>query len=307
VYADDTTLIVTSTNIPALRALAQTELTSLIRYFHINNLVPNPTKTNYSIFYPHDVTEPTVQWGDDPHPRPVMRLNVQRTRLKQKTQAKLLGVMIQDNLKYDRTVLKTIKKLQPTIQCFKYANKLLPTETMRQLYYSQIFPHLIGEITVWGSSDPQKTYLQPLIKTQKRIIRLIKNLPPRTHTKPLMLELNILNITNLYIHRTCMQLHNFIHPRKQLNRPQHNTHPLWTSQVHDYPTRYSLQCHQYVPNPDAHRHSRTKTPTHETSFYATEQWTIWNSVPEHIRAERKRGTFKRALKEHLLQKQSNDR
>jgi hypothetical protein len=56
--------------------------------------------------------------------------------------------MIQDNLKFHKTVLKIIRKLQPTIQCFRYANKLLPTEVMKQLYYSQIFPHLIGEITV---------------------------------------------------------------------------------------------------------------------------------------------------------------
>ena len=68
---------------------------------------------------------------------------------------------------------------------------------MRQLYYSQIFPHLIGEITVWGTHDPKQTYLQPLIRIHKRIVRLIKNLPPRTHTKPLMAELKILNITNL--------------------------------------------------------------------------------------------------------------
>jgi hypothetical protein len=236
----------------------------------------------------------------------VLRLNVKSTSLRQKTQAKLLGVMIQDNLKYHKTVLKIIKKLQPTIQSFRYANKLLPTEIMRQLYYSQIFPHLIGEITVWGTHDPQKTYLQPLIKIHKRIIRLIKNLPPRTHTKPLMTELKILNLANLYIHRTCMQLHSFIHPNKQLNRPHHNNHPLWTAQLHDYPTRYSLQRHQYVPNPNAHKKSKTKKPTHETSHYATKHWTIWNSIPEHIRAERNRNTFKRTLKEHLLQAQSND-
>ncbi len=49
-YADDTTLIITATTINALEELAQSELTNLINYFHQNNLVPNPTKTNYSIF-----------------------------------------------------------------------------------------------------------------------------------------------------------------------------------------------------------------------------------------------------------------
>ena len=47
-YADDTTLILTAPNVQDLQKLAQTELTNLINYFYINNLVPNPTKTNYT-------------------------------------------------------------------------------------------------------------------------------------------------------------------------------------------------------------------------------------------------------------------
>jgi hypothetical protein len=305
-YADDTTLVVTAQNVEELQALAQTELNNLINYFHINNLVPNPTKTNYSIFYPNNVTIP-------PHPPqlravgPTLGLSIQTaeiSRLEHNKEAKLLGVMIQDDLKYGKTILKVIKKLQPTIQCFKYANKLIPTEIMKQLYYSQIFPHLIGEIPIWGTDDPTKIYIQPLIRTQKRIIRLIKNLPPRAHTRPLMTELKIMNITNLYKHRVCMQLHPFIHPKKQLNRPQHDNHSLSVAQIHDYPTRHSLQQHLYVPNPNAHRKSQTKTPTHETSHFMTKNATIWNSLPQHIRAENNRKAFKTALKEHLLHEQA---
>ena len=51
-YADDTTLIVTAPTLEALQKFAQSELSSLINYFYSNNLVPNATKTVYSIFYP---------------------------------------------------------------------------------------------------------------------------------------------------------------------------------------------------------------------------------------------------------------
>jgi len=44
-----------------------------------------------------------------------------------------------------------------------------------------------------------KEYIQPLIRTQKKVVRLIKNLSPQTHTKPIMKQLKILNITSLYI------------------------------------------------------------------------------------------------------------
>ena len=59
-YADDTTLIVTAATQQDLQTLAQSELHNLITYFHNNNLVPNPTKTQYTIFYPtnsiHNIT-----------------------------------------------------------------------------------------------------------------------------------------------------------------------------------------------------------------------------------------------------------
>jgi hypothetical protein len=104
-----------------------------------------------------------------------------------------------------------------------------------------------------------------------------------------MAELKILTLSNLYIHRTCTQLHSFAYPKAELNRPQHNNHPLWAAEFHDHSTRYSGQKHQYIPR--------------EASHYATRHWKIWNSIPEQIRRERKRGAFKRALKEHLLRTQ----
>ena len=55
-YADDTTLIITASTVTDLEKLAQSELNNLISYFHRNNLVPNPTKTVYTIFYPLEHT-----------------------------------------------------------------------------------------------------------------------------------------------------------------------------------------------------------------------------------------------------------
>ncbi len=45
-----------------------------------------------------------------------------------------------------------------------------------------------------------------MIKMQRKITRLVMNVPPRSHTKPLMTKYNILNIKNLYIQRECSTL-----------------------------------------------------------------------------------------------------
>lgn len=143
-YADDTTLIITADTVTELQKLAQSELNKLINYFHTNNLVPNPTKTNYTIFYPIQ-NEQQKQ----------ITLTINQTTLKQNTQAKLLGIIINNKLKHHQTITNIIKKLQPIIQQLKYTNKFVTTKTMKQQYYIHAFPHLMGDIT-YGEQQTTK-------------------------------------------------------------------------------------------------------------------------------------------------------
>jgi hypothetical protein len=120
---------------------------------------------------------------------------------------------------------------------------------MKQLYYAHAYPHLIGAITIWGTDQQNKQYIQPLIRTQKKILRLLKNLPPSAHTKPIMKELQILNITNLYILRTALEIHPHIHPTHEYkNRPQHDHKYTLTTQIHNHQTRQAQQNKHYIPN-----------------------------------------------------------
>jgi hypothetical protein len=286
-YADDTTLIISAQTQQELQTLAQSELSNLIRYFHTNNLVPNPTKTNYSIFFPNK-------------PEPI-QLTIQDTILEQNTHAPLLGITVQDNLKYNQTITNIIKKIWPFIHSLKFANKLLPTHTLRDLYFTHAYPHFIGNISIWGTSDIKKQYIQPLVRIQKKIIRLIKNLPPRTHTKPLMDQLKILNLYNLYTLRVCAEMHPFIYQNPQLNRPEHNHTYIPVAHIHEYPTRYSQQGHHYIPA----KLSRTKTPTYFIDHTTERNTRVWNSIPEHIRDIQSLDTFKTELKQHLLELQNN--
>jgi hypothetical protein len=290
-YADDTTLIITADTLQNLQTLAQSELSSLINYFHSNNLVPNSTKTNYSIFYPRD-SQP-------------IQLNVANTILEQKIKAKLLGYIVEDNLKHHQTINNIIKKLRPAIYSFRYANKLLSATTMKSQYYSHVYPHLINCISIWGSSDKSKTNLQPLHKIHKKIVRLIANLPPRTHTAPIMQRFHILNIYSLYTLRVCAEIHPFIHPRKRLNRPEHNHDYQPVSHIHEYPTRHSLANHLYIPNTHQHirRNSNTRTPKHSTTHFSAKYMTTWNTIPIEIRNITSHKVFLKKTKRYLLTKQ----
>ena len=127
----------------------------------------------------------------------------------------------------------------------RHANKLLPIAIMRQLYYTHVYPHLTYAIAIWGTDNPRKAYIQPLIRAHKKIIRLTANLPPRTHATPLMQKLRILDITSLYVQRVRLEMYPFIKHKHTIDLPEHNHIYTLVSQIHSYPTRHAKQRYYY--------------------------------------------------------------
>ena len=288
-YADDTTLLITAGSVAELQLLAQSELTNLISYFHSNNLVPNPTKTNYTIFHPSSAHDQ-------------IHLHIGSTTLKHNTQAKLLGLIIQHNLHHAQTITNTIKKLYTHVQSLRRATQLLPRQDMIQLYYMHIYPHLIQGITIWGSTFT--THLDPIIKIQKKIIRIIMNRPPRSHTQPLMHQHKILNITNLYIQRVCLDMHRFIHPQELKNRPEHDHTYTLVSDIHDHHTRYSHQQHRFMPHAPNPR--SPAQPTHHIEHLTALYTAVWNKLPQRLKTTANYNAFKLELKNYLVDKQATE-
>ena len=175
----------------------------------------------------------------------------------------------------------------------KYANKLLTIAQLRRIYYERVHPHFLYAITIWGSHDPNKAYLHPLIRTQKRIIRTIYRVPPRAHSIPLLTNLGILTITNLYILRVSVDMHPFIHPSTAQNRPEHIHQYNSTASAHSHSTRNSVQSKFLVHIP--------KTMPYFTAKYAR----IWNSLDLTIRQIESPNLFKQTLKTTLLIRQTD--
>ena len=144
--------------------------------------------------------------------------------------------------------------------------------------------------------------MQPLIRAHKKIIRLIANRHPRTHTTPIMNKHHILNLNNLYTLRVCAEMHPFMHPKTQINRPEHDHIYTLTSEVHSHNTRYAAQHHQFI----AHQkhYSQTQKPTRTDEYLIAKYKRVWNSIPSNLRTVKSLEGFKRALKKHLLDEQA---
>ena len=68
-------------------------------------------------------------------------------------------------------------------------------------------PYLTYCVEVWGSTPD--THIDPLIKLQKKVIRILTFSPYLAHTEPLFKELNILPFAKVVIQRIALQMFKF--------------------------------------------------------------------------------------------------
>ena len=73
----------------------------------------------------------------------------------------------------------------------------LDKATLKNLYFTFVYPYLIYCVEVWGNSCD--THLEPIIKMQKRCIRTITFSCYFEQTQPLFKELEILSFRKLVI------------------------------------------------------------------------------------------------------------
>ena len=96
---------------------------------------------------------------------------------------KFLGVMIDQNLNFSDHIQYIKGKMARGIGILYKCRRLLHEKTMITLYYSFVYPYFTYCILVWGNTF--STYLDGLVKLQKRAIRIICGETKYAHTEPL--------------------------------------------------------------------------------------------------------------------------
>ena len=134
---------------------------------------------------------------------------------------------------------------------------------------------------IWSNTYP--THLDPLIKTQKRIIRLLTHSDYFAHTEPLFRQLKLLNIEN--IRKYSLAVYFFKNQATIL--PALQAH-------HTYETR-----HRNRPRPARHHHT-----IYEKSFIY-QATVVWNELLDRAQPiiinSKSLDDFKRNLKQYFTQ------
>jgi len=273
-FADDTNMFLVGKNVDDLIQTMNIELDKIVKWLECNKLSLNTTKTKFMIFS-----------SKRRHPNHHSNIIINGEDIEKVSAIKFLGVTLNCNLSWLNHIQKTKVKVAKNIGVICKARRVLQQSTLALLYNTFIQPYLIYCIEVWGSASD--SHILPLIRIQKKAIRIVCSVPPRTHTYPLFVSLNILNIRKLYQYMATIFM--FKHHHQQL--PDH-CNDLFTSnaEIHDYNTRQRSMLH--VPVTANNYQKRT------IRFMGV---TLWNRLCNiEINRNRSVFTFKKHLKKFLL-------
>eukprot|EP00732_Lithocolla_globosa_P001079 Lithocolla_globosa_v1_NODE_479_length_3945_cov_27.737018.p2 type:complete len:374 gc:universal NODE_479_length_3945_cov_27.737018:2311-3432(+) len=110
-----------------------------------------------------------------------LNMTIDGNHIEMEEKTKFLGIIINENVKWQQHVQLVVKKISKYIGIFCKLRYYCPLRILIQLYYALIYSHFIYCLEIWGSSDTKSTYLQPLLIIQKKILRIITFSNYRSH------------------------------------------------------------------------------------------------------------------------------
>ena len=197
-----------------------------------------------------------------------------------------LGVCIDSLLSWKPHIHEVENKIAKNIGIINRLHFLFPKNVLRSLYCSLVLPYLTYCSLVWGSTYPSN--VEKLSILQKKIIRIVSDVPFRSHTDPLFHDLKLLKFKDVVTYQQCI----FMYECMRNLLPDYFCHMFnLNSEIHSYPTR---------------SRKNVRITTHRTvSFQQNIRFTgpkLWNELSDTLKNCQSVNTFKRNLKQSLLAK-----
>ena len=140
IEGDDTSIFCSHKDANHLVSIGNNELAKIIMWLKVNELSLNLTKTNFMIFHP---MQKKVNVN--------VPLTLENTVIKQVTETKFLGVLIDQHLSWNPHINFTSKKILKSVEIIVKVRFYLSSQTLMTLYYSLEYPFLTY-CNVTGSS-----------------------------------------------------------------------------------------------------------------------------------------------------------
>ena len=268
IFADDTNLLMSHFDVNYLYEMANNELQKISLWFKANKLHLNINKTNF------------IHFG---HRKPDnANLSIDNTPIKQLSETKFLGVIIDERLNWSHHIMHISTKLQRVIGTISRIKNYLPKNVLFSLYCSLGLPHLLYAILVWGNAD--KIYLRKLEILQNKLIRFILNAAFATNINHLYYCAQLLMLKDLFK----LQCGLFMLKLRNNALPS-----VCNKYIIDNKTQYSLRsCHLFN-----HGFAKLKCNYNSIKFYGPR---LWSSLPPSLNQLTSVNSFRVKFTAHCL-------
>jgi hypothetical protein len=212
-FADDTTLVLSHSNINSLICMVNAEFKKVCEYFRINRLALHPKKTQFMTFSNspaiHSMKIDILCNNNNDNEDLQERINpIQRINDSSEIPAiRFLGVFFDQNLNFKHHISLISKKLSRALFILRSVKNTLATEYLTLLYYTIFHSHLIYAIQIWSST--LSSNFDNIYKLQKAAIRIINGEKYNAHTEPLFKSSKILPLPDLCNYFKIQFMHRF--------------------------------------------------------------------------------------------------
>lgn len=187
-FADDTSLLFKVKRRQHSFDEVNNAISEIVDWFTVNNLLLNEKKTKCVYFTLSPVT------------RPLNSVIVKNKILDLEDTAVFLGITLDAKLQWGPHIEKLSKRLSSAAFAVKKIRLITDVETARLVYFSYFHSLMTYGILLWGHAADIKS----IFVLQKRAIRAIYKLRPRTSLKEKFKEIDILTLASQYIYENLL-------------------------------------------------------------------------------------------------------
>lgn len=275
-YADDTTLHFASRDENALQSKLQGGAVKFDSWCQSNDMFINLLKTSLMLL---GSRQNLSKFN-------LIEIILESTSIQHVESQKLLGIIIDKTLSWDKQVDSVCLNITRRITLLKHLSKYVNQNSLKQYYNAYILPVFDYGCIIWSRGTAANT--DRMLRLQKRAARIILHADRMTPSKDMFQELQWLPFSKRIQYHVCIMMY------KTLNdsAPDYMSDMfIRTSETHDRNLRSVSNDTLKVP------FARTKYFENSFAINGAKQW---NALPLDLREMSDLGSFKTAIKKYLL-------
>ena len=185
-YADDTSIIVSSRSLEELEKLVNTVLGQFNSWCYKNRLIINYDKTVCVLFR-----------TQNKNIYKSINISLNSRQLSIQKDTNFLGVILDENLGWTKYIDQLCAKLSKSCFAIVMLKNSLDQTSLINVYYALFYSKISYNIIAWGQSvDIQRVFVM-----QKRVLRVIFNMRNMESCRDTFKKNNLLTVTSIYLYK----------------------------------------------------------------------------------------------------------